>query len=262
MLGRCVTAVRCSGLGTPAVALSWLCADAMSASSVRAEPKSPSATTAAPATPLTPETAQPPVIVLSGGPCGGKTTSLRTVSQALEDVGWDVYVVPEVPTLITQAGAVYPGVDGGAELLAFESALLRLQLQFEDGLKGVAVTTGRPSVLLCDRGAMDPSAYMPRETWLAICADNGWDEAMFFDRYSFVVHLVTAADGAAEFYTLSNNTARTETVEEACRQDRLVREAWSKHPRHVVVDNTTGFDAKMQAVVKHISGFVGKPPTA
>ena len=35
------------------------------------------------------------------------------------------------------------------------------------------------------------------------------------DNYDAVFHLVTAAKGAEEFYTLSNNTARTETVEEA-----------------------------------------------
>ena len=34
-------------------------------------------------------------------------------------------------------------------------------------------------------------------------------------RYDMVLHLVTAADGAANYYTTENNQARYETVEEA-----------------------------------------------
>lgn len=34
-------------------------------------------------------------------------------------------------------------------------------------------------------------------------------------RYDAVVHLVTAADGAENFYTLANNEVRTESIEQA-----------------------------------------------
>ena len=37
-------------------------------------------------------------------------------------------------------------------------------------------STGRPSVIVLDRGLFDPAAYMPRETWLKILERNGWTE--------------------------------------------------------------------------------------
>lgn len=37
--------------------------------------------------------------------------------------------VPEVPTILIEGGAVYPGLEGGRRLIQFEVALLRLQLQ-------------------------------------------------------------------------------------------------------------------------------------
>ena len=37
---------------------------------------------------------------------------------------------------------------------------------------------------------------------------------------------MTSADGAEEFYTLANNTARTETPQEARKQDTRLKECW------------------------------------
>eukprot|EP00662_Eupelagonemidae_sp_cell21_P057371 gene57371-biopygen46970 len=59
-------------------------------------------------------------------------------------------------------------------------------------------------------------------------------------RYDLILHLVTAADGAEEFYSLDNNEARRETPEEARSQDRRLREVWLGHPRHVVINNPSG----------------------
>lgn len=38
-------------------------------------------------------------------------------------------VVPEVPTILIDGGAHYPGLEGGYRLIEFEIALLRLQVR-------------------------------------------------------------------------------------------------------------------------------------
>lgn len=43
------------------------------------------------------------------------------------------------------------------------------------------------------------------------------DDASVLARYDMIIHLVTAADGAQEYYTLANNAARTEDI--ACGYD-------------------------------------------
>jgi hypothetical protein len=50
-------------------------------------------------------------------------------------------------------------------------------------------------------------------------------------RYTAVLHLVTAANGAEPFYTLENNETRLESAEEARRLDDRVLRAWVGHPR-------------------------------
>lgn len=52
--------------------------------------------------------------------------------------------VPEVPTILIEGGAAYPGLEGGRRLIQFEVALLRLQLQ----VRGACVRSSRPHSII------------------------------------------------------------------------------------------------------------------
>ena len=52
-----------------------------------------------------------------------------------------------------------------------------------------------------------------------------------------MVHLVTAADGAAEFYSTANNAARHEDADEARVVDQRIRQVWLGSPNFVVIHN-------------------------
>lgn len=46
-------------------------------------------------------------IVLTGGPCAGKTTALVKIIEHFTSRGYKVFTIPEVPTLFIQAGMDY-----------------------------------------------------------------------------------------------------------------------------------------------------------
>ena len=48
-------------------------------------------------------------VVLTGGPCAGKTTALAKVVEHFSNLGYQVYTVPEVPTanIVGTSGTVY-----------------------------------------------------------------------------------------------------------------------------------------------------------
>lgn len=46
-------------------------------------------------------------IVLTGGPCAGKTTALVKIIDHFSGLGYKVFTIPEVPTMFTQAGMNY-----------------------------------------------------------------------------------------------------------------------------------------------------------
>ena len=85
-------------------------------------------------------------VVLTGGPCAGKTSSLENFTAALKDRGYDVYAAPEVPTILMAppGGCVFPSESD--RLIAFETNLMKLQIQMEETFIGIAASTGRKSV--------------------------------------------------------------------------------------------------------------------
>ncbi|EKX51647.1 hypothetical protein GUITHDRAFT_102909 [Guillardia theta CCMP2712] len=117
-------------------------------------------------------------VALTGGPCGGKSSSLDAISI-------DIYTVPEVPTILMTGGC---------------KALIDLQIQMEDSFYQIAQTTGRTSVIVMDRGILDISAYLPPEQWNRLLQVSGLSLDKLLTRYDGVLHLVTAADGAEDFY--------------------------------------------------------------
>lgn len=62
-----------------------------------------------------------------------------------------------------------------------------------------------PSVVLCDRGLVDGSAYVSEELWSAVMDEVGMSNTQLRDkRYDGIIHMVTAADGAESFYNKTN----------------------------------------------------------
>ena len=119
---------------------------------------------------------------------------------------------------------------------------------------------GIKAVVICDRGAMDPSAYIDRELWLRMLKELGVDETDLRDhRYDCVVHLVTAAKGAEAFYTTDSNSVRSEGLEMARRLDALVMNAWVGHASLQVIDNLSvcNFAQKCDRVVQAVLTRLG-----
>ena len=53
------------------------------------------------------------------------------------------------------------------------------------------------------------SAYTDENVWQALLDETGWNTIQLRDRrYEAVIHMVTCADGAEQFYTDENNQAR------------------------------------------------------
>jgi hypothetical protein len=205
---------------------------------------------------------QPPSIhriVLTGGPCAGKSTALVHVTDHLTAAGLQVYRVPEASTLLLGGGfaAAAATVE---EMFIFQKCIFRLTLTLEESFLALARASGRRSVLVCDRGAMDGLGYIGEEAWRRLLAEVGYEEPQLREqRYDGVVHLVTAACGAEDFYGTQTNLVRYETLEQARGVDERLRHAWRGHPNLRVIDNSTSFPGKMHRVLCAVCEVVGLP---
>jgi len=226
------------------------------------------------------------LFALTGGPCGGKGSCQKYLKEKLEAKGYDVYFCPEGPTIFFNNGglnAFFPNgfppegkslIDALPEskdkLMQFESAVIQLQRQMEEGFKTMARTTGKKSVIFCDRGIFDIACYLPGmatgDAWKALLKQNKMVEIKMLARYTGVIHLQTAAIGAEKHYKsgdttddAGNKVFRRESPEEAKTLDANVAECWSKHKNLVKVENDaswTSVDSKwekaLEAVLKAV----------
>ncbi|MCR5394981.1 MAG: AAA family ATPase [Bacteroidales bacterium] len=206
-------------------------------------------------------------IVLTGGPCAGKTTALVRINEHFSALGYKVFTVPEVPTMITQAGWNYM-TDNPAFYYEGEKVILETQLELEDKVMRMAATCTSPCVVVCDRGAMDISAYISAQMWKELTTSCGTstDELRNGNRYDAVLHLVSAADGAEKYYTTANNAQRYEKADEAglrlARElDKKVIDAWTGHPHLRVINNGEDFEQKMKRVIREIASVLELPQT-
>ncbi len=196
-------------------------------------------------------------IVITGGPCAGKSTAMSRIQNEFTQMGYTVLFVPETATaLIT--GGVAPWTCGTP--FAYQECQMRLQLEKERIFEQAAKTMNAAKVLIvCDRGALDNKAYMDAPTFVRLLETLGTNEVELRDSYDAVFHLVTAAKGAEAFYTTANNAARTETPAEAAALDEKLIAAWTGHPHLRVIDNASDFEGKMKRLIAEISAFLGEP---
>ena len=195
-------------------------------------------------------------IVLTGGPCAGKTTAMNWIQNFFQKQGYKIIFVPETATELITSGLTPWEAKTPSD---FESVLFDIQLAkekfYEEGVKKLP---NEKILMVCDRGILDNKAYMSKRDFDYLLKSKKLSEVKLRDSYDAVFHLVTAAKGAKKYYNL-DNAARTETVEEAAKLDDSLIASWTGHPHFRIIDNSTDFETKMKRLLKEISNVLGEP---
>lgn len=189
-------------------------------------------------------------LVLTGGPCGGKTTGQARLCTFFENLGWKVYRVPETATVLLSGGIKFSDLSSD-ETYKFQENLLRTMIQIENTYFELAKSCKRNCLIICDRGVMDASAYIDADKWELMKTSNGWNEIDVRDnRYNQIVHMVSAAVGAEQFYSTEEHSCRSEGVDHARELDNKAAAAWIGHPYFDVIDNSTDFETKVNRMIE------------
>ena len=196
-------------------------------------------------------------IVLTGGPCAGKTTALNWIDNYFSKRGYRVLMIPETATQLIPNG-VAPWTCGTN--YDYQKCQAILQKTKEEVYDYAAGTMKEDKILIvCDRGMLDNSAYMKKAEFKRLLRELNTSEVKERDYYDAVFHLITAAKGKPEAYTLENNKARSEGIAEAIELDDKIIAAWTGHPHLRVIDNSTDFEEKLERLIKEITSFLGEP---
>ncbi len=192
-----------------------------------------------------------PRIVLTGGPCSGKSTAIRQLTLDFPEA---FHVIPEVATIAIREVGVAPPFDDRPALRRYNRAFGGIQRWFEMLALYQATRDSKHAVLM-DRGTMDNAAYVPggvaeiESIYMTSAADE-------YARYDAVIDISVPS---ADVYRrqMGNNPARYESYDDVLRLARHTIFAWGGHPNHVVVPDFPTWEEKYaairQAVMKQLA---------
>ncbi|MBR5309151.1 MAG: ATP-binding protein [Clostridia bacterium] len=193
--------------------------------------------------------------VITGGPCAGKTTAMERIKQYFEDRDYCVVFIPETATELICSGITPWTMDSKK---SYQKHQMMLQSEKERVYLEAAqhIPKGNKIIALFDRGLMDNKAYLTDDEYSQILTELSLTEPEILARYDAVFHLVTAAKCKNNAYTLSNNSARTETPEQARVLDDRLLEVWKNHQRRCIIENSNDFDEKINNLIECITAYL------
>jgi len=198
-------------------------------------------------------------IVLTGGPCGGKSSILAVIRDRLRKRGMQVIAVPEYAThFFANSDGFQVEWVGTEKEQGLQDVFLRYQVMQEDMFREFAALNSKPTVLLLDRAALDQKAHTSGAIWESALRKNKVTERQLLDRYDLVVHLGTCAKvGDYEWGPGSNNPGRYHNPEEAAELDGVCESAWHDHKQFRMVPHFEKFQDKVEQVMKYLEDALG-----
>jgi hypothetical protein len=174
--------------------------------------------------------------VLTGGPCGGKTSSLNFLTENLIKEGYSVNVIDESVTRLLNLGYK---PNKNISTFDFQDLLFKIQFIREYFLEG------RSNILLCDRGLFDGKAYIDENKFNEILEINKTNDYNILKTY----------DGALYFKSISFEFPEDfikqrifESAETGMRRDTLCKTIWEEKIIPCNYNNIDGFKNKQKII--------------
>ena len=183
---------------------------------------------------------KPRLVVLTGGPGGGKTAVLEMARRYFCQ---HVAFAPESASIVFGGG--FPRSEEPKSRRAAQQAIFHVQ----QSLETVALASSQTAVVLCDRGTLDGLAYWPGSRQ-SFCDEFRIDLDEELRRYAAVVHVEVPALA----WGYEKNRIRDESVSKAREIDRRIARAWRGHPRFMTVSAQAGFLDKLAHAIELLRG--------
>lgn len=123
-------------------------------------------------------------IVLTGGPCGGKTESIQFLSKKLVELDYSVRIVDETANALLQLGYM---PNRNISTFDFQNLLFKIQFLKE------YISEGKSEIILCDRGIFDGMVYIDTDGFQKILELNRLDKERLFSTYDGVLYFRSIA---------------------------------------------------------------------
>lgn len=188
-------------------------------------------------------------IVLTGGACGGKTESLSYIKEHFSKLGYDVYIVSEMATILI-LGGITPQKVGGKN---FQELVIKMQIEMQETFEqAISLSNNNKNLIIFDRSPIDAMMFISREEFDDIASKFDTTYEDILNSYSGIIHLEAVAKKFPELYTSANNKARRDEAMHTIQTDDKLIEAYKNHSNRVIVDSCENFNQKVKNVIAEI----------
>ncbi len=192
-------------------------------------------------------------IVLTGGPCSGKSTFLNLAKDYFSKLGYTILIDNESATDLI-SGGISPATMG---MYQFQKYCIALQLKKEELFEMAAHEIQGDKVLIFyDRAILDDKGYVSDEDFKEILSTFDLEEESLPNRYDLILHLTTSAKGLTDIYSDETNRARYEDTDGAIIVDDMLLKSWQVHSNRHIIDSELDFDRKMEQAISIITKFL------
>lgn len=174
-------------------------------------------------------------IALTGGPCGGKTESIHEFSEKLSKQ-YSVITNEEVASGLLNLGYLD---EISMSTYDFQNLLFRIQFINEYNAENSC------DILLCDRGLLDPMAYLSGTDYEKILNQNEVELNKILGTYNFALYFRTIA---YEYPNLFKQLRIYESPLSARQRDIQALKIWRNILLDIKYSNEEGFDSKKNII--------------
>ncbi|HJJ16746.1 MAG TPA: ATP-binding protein [Bacilli bacterium] len=186
-------------------------------------------------------------IAFTGGPCGGKSTSLNYFKEQLKKENYNIGIVSETATELLSLG-ILPG--NNITLIDFQNLLFKIQFIKEYKKEN------EKQILLCDRGLLDGNVYLENNAFEKILFDNRIKKDELISTYDGVLYFKTIANDFPEKFKLMR---KYETPEVGITRDKKCYMVWLDKIINDECDNQNGIEFKQvqlfDYLIKHLDSI-------
>lgn len=201
-------------------------------------------------------------ILLTGGPCAGKTKVFDYIKKELEKDNYYVISVTETARECILNGIV--PYNDREHTLRFQDYMLQYQSLKENIANDYALNVKdkefefikykKDIIILYDRGMLDNRAYLPLTDFEKLLDKYNYKELDIIGKYDLVIDLISTATLKKDAYV--NDEVRSESPELSEILDKLTTHAYLLHHNLKVVKPADDIDEKKEIVLELIYNLI------
>lgn len=194
-------------------------------------------------------------ILLTGGACAGKTSSITEIKNYYKNKNYKIFVMPEIPTFLINNGITSKEIGN----MNFIKLVIGIQIKLIDAYYEMAKNSNASNVLIIfDGGPLDCMKFITKDEFDNIIKRYYNTYQDILNKYDGIIHLETVAKMNPKMYNNETNYARETDPNISIKRDDILIDIYKNHHNRIIIEANDEFHEKIRNVIKACEDIVNR----